>query len=85
MWRLLLVRVQLMREGKRPLLAHGRLEEEATQYKHLHEPWQALHAAMVLAVHEAQRCAGPHGDTKQPLQEGRQPKVWTSGVILSWT
>ena len=61
---------------------HGRLEEEAALYKHLHVPWQALHAAMVLAVHEAQRRAGPHGDAKRPLEEGRQPKVWTTARIM---
>ena len=43
---------------------------------------QALHAATVLAVHEAQRSAGPHGDAKQPLEEGRQPKVWTTARIM---
>ena len=37
---------------------------------------------MVLAVHEAQRSAGPHGDAKQPLEEGRQPKVWTTARIM---
>ena len=51
-------------------------------HKHLHVPWQALHAATVLAVHEAQRSAGPHGDAKRPLEEGRQPKVWTTARIM---
>ena len=61
---------------------HGRLEEDAAMHKHLHVPWQALHAATVLAVHEAQRRAGPHGDAKRPLEEGRQPKVWTTARIM---
>ena len=62
---------------------HGRLEEDAAMHKHLHVPWQALHAATVLAVHEAQRRAGPHGDAKRPLEEGRQPKVWTTARSAS--
>ena len=34
---------------------HGRLEEDVQQYKHLEEPWRALHAATVIALDEARR------------------------------
>ena len=34
---------------------YGRTEEDAHQYKHLEEPWRALHAAVVITLDVARR------------------------------
>ena len=57
---------------------HGRLEEDVQQYKHLEEPWRALHAATVIALDEARRHTRSPACSKQKmhkalLDEANQP------------
>ena len=67
---------------------YGRTEEDAQQYKHLEEPWRALHAAVVITLDVARRDSRPPAYTKRklhkaPLDEGHQPVPWSTARIMS--
>ena len=57
------------------------------QYKHLEEPWRALHAATVIALDEARRHTRSPACSKQKmhkalLDEANQPRPWSTARIV---
>ena len=66
---------------------YGRLEEDVKSHAHLQQPWQALHAATVVALDAARRASRPPAFTSRklhtkPLDEAAQPKLWTTARIV---
>ena len=66
---------------------YGRLEEDVQLHAHLQQPWQALHAATVVALDAARRASRPPAFTSRklntkPLDEAAQPKPWTTARIM---
>ena len=58
---------------------YGRLEEDVHAHAHLQQPWQALHAAVVVALDAARRASRPAAFTSRklhtkPLDEAAQPR-----------
>ena len=61
---------------------YGRCETEAEKHRHLEEPWRAVHASVVVALDSARHKSHP-SDTSSPLDESRQPKLWTTAKIIA--
>ena len=61
---------------------YGRCETEAEKHRHLEEPWRAVHASVVVALDSARRKSRP-SDTSGPLDESRQPKLWSTAKIIA--